>query len=112
MRPELLYSVQSVPGSNKLDTAILYQLKSKWTATEDGRAILFCLFTSETKRLCELVNNDFQATLCGYYHGQMKPEERPSFSEIVDQLFRIQPKSTSPVLLDNHTNSTDYYVVQ
>jgi superfamily II DNA helicase RecQ len=76
MRPELVYSVQSVSDSNKLDTTILDQLKSEWTAIEDGRAIVFCLFTSETIRLCELVNNDFQATVCWYYHGQMKSEER------------------------------------
>jgi ATP-dependent DNA helicase RecQ len=65
-----------VPNSNKLDDTILEQLKSKRTAIEDGRAVVFCLYTSDTEQLCELINNDFQATVCGYYHGQMKPEER------------------------------------
>jgi superfamily II DNA helicase RecQ len=76
MRPELLYSVQSVSDSNNLHTTILDQLKLNWTNFEDGRAIVFCLFTSETEELCELVNNDFKTIVCGYYHGQMPLEDR------------------------------------
>jgi superfamily II DNA helicase RecQ len=76
MLPELVYSVQSVPNSNKLDDAILEQLKSKRTAIEDGRAVVFCLYTSDTEELCKRINDDFQATVCGHYHGQMQPEER------------------------------------
>jgi ATP-dependent DNA helicase RecQ len=34
------------------------------------------LSISETKELCELINKNFKAVVCGYYHGQMQPEER------------------------------------
>jgi superfamily II DNA helicase RecQ len=57
-------------------TLSFHQLKSSWTIIEDGRAIVFRLFISETKELCELINKDFQAIVCSYYHGQMRPEER------------------------------------
>jgi ATP-dependent DNA helicase RecQ len=76
MRKELVYDVYLETNANNVHKAILQQLYENWTSVEEGRGLVFCLYTSETQELCEFLNKEFDQTICGYYHGKLKADQK------------------------------------